>query len=178
MYHFQYVSRKEAAPYKRKFIEIINKVQDEVRNEFTFQFTFIGSSKRNMITYDPTTNRGFDFDVNIEANDAGSYKPKEIRDILREAFNRVARNYGFSYCEDSTSVLTIKHKDHRRSRVLHSCDFAIVYNCEEGQQYIRYNKRPNTYTWEFQKQPYRNLERKAEILKEQNLWDEVLAVYL
>lgn len=179
MYHFQYVSRKEAAPYRNELTEIINKVQDEVRNEFTFQFTFIGSSKRNMITYDPRTNRGFDFDVNIEVNDDDEcYEPEEIRNILRRAFDCIAPSYGYSYCEDSTRVLTIKHKDHRRSRVLHSCDFAIVYNCEEGQQYIRYNKRPNTYTWEFQKQPYRDLERKAEILKEQNLWDEVLAVYL
>ncbi|MCM1232567.1 MAG: hypothetical protein NC489_20780, partial [Ruminococcus flavefaciens] len=69
MYHFQYVSRKEAAPFKRELIEIINKVQDEVRDNFTFQFAFIGSSARNMITYDPVANLGFDFDVNIEVND-------------------------------------------------------------------------------------------------------------
>ena len=66
MYHYEYVSKKQAAPYKAELIEIINKVQDEVRDDFTFQFTFIGSSSRNMITFDPTTNIGFDFDVNIE----------------------------------------------------------------------------------------------------------------
>ena len=62
MYHFEYVSKKEAAPYKSQLIELLNRVQDYVRDEFTFQFTFIGSSSRNMITYDPTTNVGFDFD--------------------------------------------------------------------------------------------------------------------
>ena len=51
MYHFDYVSKKEAAPYKAGLIELLNKVQDYVRDEFTFQFTFIGSSSRNMITY-------------------------------------------------------------------------------------------------------------------------------
>ena len=55
MYHFEYVSKKEAAPYKSQLIELLNRVQDYVRDEFTFQFTFIGSSSRNMITYDPTT---------------------------------------------------------------------------------------------------------------------------
>ena len=69
MYHFEYVSKKEAAPYKSQLIELLNRVQDYVRDEFTFQFTFIGSSSRNMITYDPTTNVGFDFDVNIAVND-------------------------------------------------------------------------------------------------------------
>lgn len=179
MYHFEYVSRKKAAPYKKELIEIINRVQDEVRSDFTFQFTFIGSSKRNMITYDPKTNKGFDFDVNIEVNDDdGYYTPKEIRDILREALNRVTLNYGYSPCEDSTSVLTIKCKDYHQSRILHSCDFAIVYDCKEGQQYIRYSKQSKTYTWEFQRQPYRDLERKADALKKKGLWDEVLTVYL
>lgn len=179
MYHFEYVSQREAAPYKKELIEIIKRVQDEVRNDFTFQFTFIGSSKRNMITYDPKTNKGFDFDVNIEVNDANEdYTPKEIRGILREALNRIARNYGYSPCEDSTRVLTIKCIDHRQSSILHSCDFAIVHNCKEGQQYIRYNKQSKTYTWEFQAQPYRDLERKAEALKKKNFWDEVLDIYL
>lgn len=35
------------------------------RSDFTFQYTFIGSSSRNMITYDAKSNIGFDFDVNI-----------------------------------------------------------------------------------------------------------------
>lgn len=179
MYHFDYVSRKEVAPYKKELIEIINKVQDHVRSHFTFQFTFIGSSERNMITYDPTTNRGFDFDVNIEINDdEENYNPKEIRDILREALNRVALNYGYSPCEDSTSVLTIKCKDYRRSCILHSCDFAIVHNCKEGQQYIRYSKQSKTYAWAFQTQPYHDLKRKADTLKKKGLWAEVLTVYL
>ena len=179
MYDFEYVSRKEAAPYKKELIEIINKVQDQVRSHFTFQFTFIGSSERNMITCDFTTNKGFDFDVNIEINDDKEYyKPKEIRDILREALNRVALSYGYSPCEDSTRVLTIKCVDYQRSSILHSCDFAIVHTCKEGQQYIRYRKQSKTYTWEFQRQPYRNLERKADALKKKNLWDEVLTVYL
>lgn len=178
MYDFVYVSRKEAAPYKKELIEIINRVQDEVRSDFTFQFTFIGSSKRNMITYDPKTNKGFDFDVNIEVNDDNEdYTPKEIRGILREAFNRVAPNYGYSPCQDSTRVLTIKCIDHRRSSILHSCDFAIVYNCKEGQQYIRFNRQTGACVWAFQTQPYHSLERKVDALKKKDCWDEVLDIY-
>lgn len=179
MYHFQYVPRKEAALYKKELIELINEVQDEVRDKFTFQFTFIGSSKRNMITYDSTTNKGFDFDVNLEVNDDNEcYEPTEIWNIIRNAFNRIARNYGYSNCEDSTRVLTIKCKDYRRSCILHSCDFAIVYNCKEGQQYIRFNKQTGTCTWDFQIRAYRELEKRAEALKKENFWNEVLKVYL
>ena len=52
MHDFCYVSKKEAAPVKAELLDIIHEVQDIVRDDFTFQFTFIGSSSRNMITYD------------------------------------------------------------------------------------------------------------------------------
>lgn len=179
MYHFDYVSRKKAMPYKKELIEIINRVQNEVRSDFTFQFTFIGSSKHNMITYDSKTNKGFDFDVNIEVNDDDEdYAPKEIREILREALNRIARNYGYSPCEDSTRVLTIKCIDYRRSSIIYSCDFAIVHNCKEGQQYIQFDRQTRACAWAFQAQPDCDLERKADVLKKKGFWNEVLDIYL
>lgn len=47
MHDFCYVSKKEAAPVKAELLDIIHEVQDIVRDDFTFQFTFIGSSSRN-----------------------------------------------------------------------------------------------------------------------------------
>lgn len=179
MYHYDYVSKNQAAPYKKELIEIINKVQDEVRDDFTFQFTFIGSSSRNMITFDPTTNKGFDFDVNLNVNDDDEdYSPDEIRTILRNALTRVSRQYGYNKCEDSTRVITIKVTDSFYSRISHSCDFAIVFEGKDGQQYIRFNKETGNYTWEFQTQPYKDLEKRAEFLKKNGHWNEVLDVYL
>ena len=179
MHHFEYVTRRQAAPHKAELIEIINKVQDEVRDYFTFQFTFIGSSRHNMITLDPTTNIGFDFDVNLEVNDDDeNYSPEKIRTILRCALTRFSRQYGYDKCEDSTRVITIKTIDQWHSRISHSCDFAIVYESKDGQQYIRFNKETRNYTWEFQRQPYKDLEKRADFLKKNGNWDEVLDVYL
>ncbi len=88
MYHFKYASKEEAAPCRKELVEIIRRVQDRVKEHFTFRFDFIGSAKRNMITFDPNTNMGFDFDVNIEVNDDEEvYWPKEIKKILRNAFD-------------------------------------------------------------------------------------------
>lgn len=180
MYHYEYVSRKEAAPYKAELIEFLHKVQDCVRDRFTFDFKFIGSSSRNMITYDPTTNVGFDFDVNITVNDdEEEYSPEEIRAILHNAFSRFMSAYGYNKCEQSTRVISIKVIDPFRSRIVHSCDFAVVHEGRYGQQYIRFNKERNNYSWEYQKQSYRELESRAEALrKDSQLWDEVLDVYL
>lgn len=153
MHDFCYVSKKEAAPAKADLLKIIYEVQDIVRNDFTFQFNFIGSSNMNMITYDKKSNIGFDFDVNIEVNvDDENFSPEEIRTKIRKTLDNVAKKYGYDYCEDSTRVLTIKIKDSANAKILHSCDFAIVYNCKDGnQQYIRYNKSNRTYTWEYLK---------------------------
>ena len=180
MYNFRYVSKKEAAPVKEDLLDIIHEVQDRVRDKFTFKYTFVGSSARNMITCDVKSNIGFDFDVNIEVNDEEqNYSAKDLRDIIREALNKTARKYGYDYCEDSTRVLTIKVKDRDNKRILHSCDFAIVYNCSDGrQQYIRFNKDQQNYTWAFQGQGFYELPDKIDWLKGCGYWDELKEYYL
>ena len=83
MYHFQYVSKKELKPAKKQLMELIHKVQDEVRDSFTFQYKFVGSVQRNMVTCDVKSNAGFDFDVNIMVNDDDKdFEAEEIKNIL------------------------------------------------------------------------------------------------
>ena len=69
MHNFIYVTEKEAKLYKKKLIEMTLELQDLIREHFTFQYHFIGSSERNMITYNPKTNVGFDFDIDYAIND-------------------------------------------------------------------------------------------------------------
>ena len=165
MHDFRYVPRIEYQPLKNQIILILNEVQDEVRDDFTFQYHFIGSTKRKMITRDMKSPIGFDFDVNIEVNDDDEdYSATDIRNILRPIITRVSWKYGFNKCEDSTRVITIKMTNPWRSTIEHSCDFAIVY----GNQYIRFNKGTQTYTWEYQSKNHNDIEKRADILK--NIW--------
>lgn len=180
MHDFRYVTKKQAQPIKDELYQILYMVQDLVRDNFTFRFTPIGSSSRNMITCDAKSNIGFDFDINIEVNDDNEdFEPKEIRTIIRTAIDRVAPRYGYKNCEDSTRVLTIKKVDTSHSRIIHSCDFAIVYNCGDGrQQYIRFNKDNNYYFWEYQGKGFVGLEKKMDWLKRENLWGELQDYYI
>lgn len=180
MHDFRYVRRKEAQPIKDELYQILYDVQNLVRDKFTFSFKPIGSSSRNMITYDPKSNIGFDFDINIEVNDDDeNFKPKEIRTIIRNAIDRVAPRYGYKYCEDSTRVLTIKKVNIITSRIIHSCDFAIVYNCTDGrQQYIRFNKDNNYYSWEYQGKGFVDLDKKIDWLKKKKLWKKLQDYYI
>lgn len=180
MHDFRYVTKKQAQPIKDELYQILYMVQDLVRDNFTFSFTPIGSSSRNMITCDAKSNIGFDFDINIEVNDDNEdFEPKEIRTIIRTAIDRVAPRYGYKNCEDSTRVLTIKKVDTSHSRIIHSCDFAIVYICGDGrQQYIRFNKDNNYYFWEYQGKGFVGLEKKMDWLKRENLWGELQDYYI
>lgn len=191
MYHFEYVSKKEYQPIKDDLIKLIHLVQNEVRDKFTFRYDFIGSSKRNMITRNVESNIGFDFDINIQVNDEDEeYDANDIKHILMNGFNSIIRSNsrywsrfryfsGWNYCEDNTRVFTIKAKDQIHSRILHSCDFAIVYNCSDGrQQYIRHNKYRNSYSWEYSEHKPKDLLRKEEVIKNNNLWGKVRKLYL
>lgn len=183
MYHYKYLTRNNAKPYRKEFQKIILDVQNLIRDKFTFQFKFIGSSAKNMITFDSTTNIGFDFDINIEINDHNEdYSASEIRQILINALNRVILQRGFNYVENNTRVLTIKKIDLLRSKNQYSCDIAIVNNYidkngQPHQEYIRYNKSQNSYTWEEHPSPY-NLEQKISKIKKYNRWNEVFELYI
>ena len=167
MHDFVYVTKASTQPVKNELIQIIHEVQDIVRPYFTFQFRPVGSSSRNMITYDRKSNIGFDFDFDLEINDdEENYTPEEIRHIIKNAIDQVVPRYRYKHCKDSTRVLTIKKVNTITSQILHSCDFAIVYNCGDGrQQYIRFNKDHNNYTWEYQGKGFKNLENKITWLK-------------
>ena len=185
MYDFEYVPNEEWEPVRDELFEIIHRLQDEVRDEFTFQYHFVGSSKRKMITRDRHSNTGFDFDVNIEVNDPNeNYSPQEIRRILRKGLDKVTNPFKYAifrydYAEDSTRVITIKVKDKVNSRILHSCDFCIINECSDGRQrYIRYNKKQNSYSWEYQPKGYMKLHEKIEWIKKHGLWQEVRDYYL
>ena len=180
MHDFRYVTKNEAKPIKKELYQILYEVQDLIRDKFTFSFTPIGSSSHNMITYDAKSNIGFDFDINIEVNDDNEdFEPKEIRTIIRTAIDRVAPRYGYKSCEDSTRVLTIKKVNTFTSRIIHSCDFAIVYNCTDGrQQYIRFNKDNNYYSWEYQAKGFADLNKKTDWLKKNGLWGNLQDYYI
>lgn len=185
-HNFQYISKhneKVVSAYNN-LIKILKNVQNEVRDKFTFQYKIVGSYSRNMITYDFKSNIGFDLDVNIYPNDDfNKYSPQEIKTTLIKAFRKYLKKYKYSKIENSTRVITIKVNDTKNARIIHSVDFAIVndYEDEEGyqcQEYIRFNKKHNSYTWEEQDDVFYMLDEKIEWIKDEDLLPELREMYL
>ena len=190
MNHFEYVSKSKYMPVKKELIKIINQVQDELREQFTFDYKFIGSSSRNMITYDPKTNKGYDFDINIEVNDFDEYySAKELKEILINTFNQVIKlTYPYASCQNNTRVFTIKVYEEnpcciniialRSPKIEYSCDFAIVNTINDYQQeYIRFNKNTHEYSWQMQCKGYL-FSKKEAYIKKNKLTNELRKIYL
>lgn len=183
---FQFISKHstEVKEAYQNIQKIVNQVHKDLSKHYTFQAKAVGSYSRNMITKDLKGNTGFDFDFNIYPNDdENSFSAKEIKLLFKRSLDKFARDYGYDYAEDSTRVLTIKVKDKQNSRIVHSVDFAFVndYEDEEGnacQEYIRFNKKHNSYTWEEQPQGFYMLPERIDRLKENDLWTETRQMYL
>lgn len=185
-HNFQFISKHsdDVREAYQNIQKILNLVHRDLSKYYTFQTKVVGSYSRNMITKDMKGNVGFDFDFNIYPNDdENSFSAKEIKLLFKQSLDKFARNYGYDDAEDSTRVLTIKVKDKANSRILHSVDFAFVndYEDDEGntcQEYIRFNKKHKSYSWEEQPQGFYMLPERSDLLKANGLWSEMKQVYL
>lgn len=62
---YEFVSKSEYTPVREKLEKIIRIIQKEMKPEYTFQFSLIGSGKKKLITREVGLNKGFDFDYNF-----------------------------------------------------------------------------------------------------------------
>lgn len=82
MSDFRYVTKATYSNAMEDLKSLIHRVQNEVRDKFTFRYDFIGSVARNMVTMDYASNIGYDFDVNLRVNDdVKNYTPEKIKCI-------------------------------------------------------------------------------------------------
>ena len=135
---FKFISKHspEVKSAYSDLMEILSLVHDDLRKQYTFQHKPVGSYSRNMITYDAKSNIGFDFDINIYPNDEDNrFTAKQIKLLFKQSLDKFAHRYGYDFAEDSTRVLTIKVKDRKNSRILHSVDFAFVNDYEDDDGY-------------------------------------------
>ena len=183
---FEYVTKSEYQPFKLEVDEILKSIQRDLRENgiLTFQFNLIGSAKRKLITRVENGNQGFHLDYNIVIQRIFNNRYKNAK-LLKQKFIDLFNKYfddSYDYSEDSTSVITIKKLNAQRNKVICSVDFAIVnyYEDEEGmerQEYIRFDKNTGNYLWALRKVAT-NHRRVEDLIKENNLWEDVKDLYL
>ena len=181
---YEYVTKAEYKPVKKEIEVIIQKVQAYMREHYgtKFQYQLIGSGKRHLITRVVNGNGGYDFDYNLIISPPKKIKPNIVKRQFMDAFAHVLKGTKFSAPQDSTSAITIKVKDKKHSKILHSCDFAIIYyenNIENnGYYYLKNNKSQNQYVFEYRNLS-KNIDKKLQqILHHSSGWNNIRAEYL
>lgn len=146
---YEYVSKREFAPYRKEVEEIIRKAQQIMKKRYntTFQYKLIGSANRHLVTKIKNGNKGYDFDYNLILQKSDLWNnPKQLKQQFMRAFSDAVKGTPYKAPEDSTSVITIKVVDEKKSRIMRSCDLAIIcycnYDINEGHMYLK--KRGNS----------------------------------
>lgn len=145
---YQFAPQAEVKELSEVCEEILRKVQNLVREYFTFAFCLIGSGGKKLVTQN-TEDGAFDLDYNIILQrDKQNLlnNPKSIKQLFINAFNEVVTKYGFKYANDSTSVITMRLvKD---NRLEFSFDVAVIVEDNKGAFHrLTFDKSANRYFW-------------------------------
>lgn len=186
MSKYEYVSKGEYRPVREELEDIIKRAQKILRKKsgITFRFELIGSGSKHLITRIMGGNKGFDFDYNLILNcEEGHYwKAKYARQEVTKAIKEAVEGTEYDYPQDSKVAITIKAKDTKHSKIIHSCDFAVVYYPDENSdehKYVKLDLSNNKYSWETRKYS-KDYHIKLDWLKNNvgNYWDEIKKEYL
>lgn len=182
---YVYVSKKEYAPYKREIENIIGHAQRIMKKKYntTFQYKLIGSAGRHLVTKIKNGNKGYDFDYNLILQKSDLWNnPKKLKKQFVDAFCEAIKGTPYSFPEDSTSSITIKVIDKKNSKIIRSCDLAIIYYIDddepdEGYKYLK-NWKNGNYSFEQRKLSV-NINAKLDEIKEyENGWNIVREEYI
>ena len=180
---YEFVPKSELNPVKDQVEVIINALQDSMRVfGVTFTFKLVGSGGKHLVTRVINGNTGFDFDYNLGIQKDGDLSAKDLRLKVKLELERILQGTGYSTVSSGKQSMTFKFIDHDNSRIVHSCDFALVndYVDDVGdsiQEILIWQREDDTYIWN--KRPYaKNHSDKLSNLKANGLWQEVKDEYL
>ena len=183
MYYF--VDEKEYHIYKVDCSNTLKKTCELLKKKnIIAQFVLVGSGARNMVTRNG--NGPYDLDYNliiVKAPDEYWNDLRKLKDTIRNALNKAVGGNWFSDAQDSTSCLTALLHFSDSPKVKFSFDVAIICENSNGKwMRLIHNKNMwgignDQYTWN--EVPYSmNIKVKADVLKRNDLWQEVRDKYL
>lgn len=169
-----YVSKNDIKPLIQAFDLMLSYVRRDAKAQgLTFTCNLVGSAKRNLVVAHPTKGIDCDYQLHLQSN-KNSFNAEEIKKIFCTLFDKY-RPQGFSYCEDSTSALTMKMKDKQHSKILYSFDIVLLKNLGGTPEIIRRNT-DGEYVWN--KLRYMsNFQERFSLISGAEMWDELRGRY-
>lgn len=163
---------------------IINQLVQSINNDtvMTVKANLIGSGAKNLVTQNENEPIDLDYNIIIGTKYVGIYTEQEIKEYIRKRFNKILRKNGWGDCKDSKSALTTEKRTFTKgNKTAFSIDLAIVYEDENCSYRLIHEKSgivsQDRYYWNKVLES-RGVERKAAVLKSNNLWLQVKDIYL
>jgi hypothetical protein len=146
---YKFANQQTAKNLAKWCEDILHKVQNEIRDYFTFDIRLIGSGDKKLITQNEDEAFDLDYNIIIQKDKQNLLNdPKQIKSIFVSKFNNVLQSVipGCKYASDSTSVITLKLV--QDGKINFSFDVAIIVENNDGVFYrLTNDKNTGRYIW-------------------------------
>jgi len=184
MYH--YIEDKEFLKRMKSLCsDIVNQLVQSINNDslMTVEAHLVGSGARNLITQN--ANEPIDLDYNLcvlEVFGINFNNGETIKNHIQKHFNAVLKHNGWDDCQDSTSALSTELRHFKKgNKTEFKIDLAIVRESRHGWERLIHRKTGFVAfdQWYWNEAPSsRGLTDKVRDIKRENLWLEVIDLYL
>ncbi len=168
---YRFANQNEVKELEQWCMRILHKVQDEVRDYFTFDIRLIGSGDKRLVTQNSDESFDLDYNIILQKDKKGLLdNPKQIKELFVNRFKVILEENvsGYNFVSDSTSVITAKLI--RDNKIEFSFDVAIMVEGDDGYFYrLIHDKGTNRYIWNQVKQSANYFER-FKAVKENGYW--------
>lgn len=173
----RYVSKRELKPLRKQFHEWMQLIHDPIKARgVSFTYMLVGSAKRNLVVRNHNKGYDCDYQIKLTRNENG-LEAQELKDLFRDALNRVIKKDDYSDCENSTSSLTIKKKGDR-SNIENAYDIVILVQDDAGLKILRYHKPPKGEGYVFELLPdMSKAKENFQKIKGKKMWDDLRDIY-
>ena len=176
---YEFANQKDVKELAKWCESIIKEAQKEIKEYVTFSFNLIGSGGKKLVTQNAEEAFDLDYNLIIQKDKQGLIDdPKRLKNIVRNAFDRVLRENveGYSGSKNSKSVISVVFADGIKRTF--SFDVAIYVEADNGYMYKLINdKNTGRYIWN-QVPKSKNYEDKMQAIKENGEWEDFKYRYL
>ncbi len=168
---YRFANQNDVKELEQWCMGILHRVQDEVRDYFTFDIRLIGSGDKRLVTQNSDESFDLDYNIILQKDKKGLLdNPRQIKELFVKRFKVILEENvsGYNYVSDSTSVITAKLI--RNNKIEFSFDVAIMVEGDDGYFYrLIHDKGTNRYIWNQVKQSANYFER-FKAVKENGYW--------
>ncbi len=170
-----YTNKNKTRKCLKKIRQIINCVQNDLRDKIRFHPQLVGSNKYSLVTTNGI-NGYYDVDFTFIITESVNWEPYNIRKLIFNSIKKYYEVYGFNGLEEGKRSIKLKYSVNNQLK--YYVEIAIYTYIKEQPYILKFDKTNHSYIWNEESMDIYNLEYKFYLIKKNNLWEEFRNLYL